>query len=129
MRNCKAAVAAVSFAVSGMWLADVALAKTYSGVGTDVSVSTGQSGTTSGITGSDMVESDETMGEGLSRGDQMVRSAQDEPVQPVGDLNQPEEVAPESAEGANKSSGGVPQASSSDDGDSSESNSQGGGQN
>lgn len=126
MRSCKTVVIAVSFVVSGAWLADAALAKTYDGVGTDVSVSTGQSGTTSGITGSDMTEADETMGEGLSRGDQMVRSAQDEPVRAVGDLNQPEEQAPESAEGVNKGTSGMPQASSPKD--SSEGSGQGNGQ-
>ena len=86
-------------------------AETQVDVGNAGDVSTGMAGTTSGITGSDMVVPDETMDEGWSSRDQMPVSdpaAQD--MQP--NESTPEEQAPGSPS-AGGGQGGVPQASSS----------------
>lgn len=78
-------------------------------VGNDAAVSTGTTGTTSGITGSDMVEPDESTGEGLSPNDQMPVS--DPSAQP----SQPSQQTPERQSTGTPAGGGqsgVSQASS-----------------
>lgn len=78
-------------------------------VGNDAAVSTGTTGTTSGITGSDMVEPDESTGEGLSPNDQMPVS--DPSAQP----EQPSQQTPERQSTGSPAGGGqsgVSQASS-----------------
>lgn len=78
-------------------------------VGNDAAVSTGTTGTTSGITGSDMVEPDESTGEGLSPNDQMPVS--DPSAQP----SQPSQQTPERQSTGSPTGGGqsgVSQASS-----------------
>ncbi|GHB09640.1 hypothetical protein [Modicisalibacter luteus] len=86
-------------------------AETQVDVGNDADVATGLTGTTSGITGSDMVEPDETIGEGQSSRDQMPVS------DPAAQQMQPNESTPEEPAQGNSSSGGgqngVSQASSS----------------
>lgn len=106
----------VAFTLAGTLLAGAASAKTYDGVGTDVSVSTGQAGTTSGITGADMNESDETTGEGQSSADQIVRTSQAEPADQDSDVDQPEEIAPNAGNnaGGGSDNSGVPQSSNSE---------------
>ncbi|TDX25481.1 hypothetical protein DFO67_11849 [Modicisalibacter xianhensis] len=77
--------------------------------GTGASVSTGTTGTTSGITGSDMVEPDESTGEGLSPNDQMpVSDPSAQPAQPS--QQTPERQSTGSPAGGGQS--GVSQASS-----------------
>ena len=78
-------------------------------IGNDASVATGTTGTTSGVTGSDMWEPDESTGEGLSPNDQMPVS--DPSAQP----SQPEQQTPEQQSSGSPSGGGesgVSQASS-----------------
>ena len=87
-----------------------AASETQIDVGNGADVTTGLTGTTSGITGSDMVEPDETIGEGLSSRDQMPVS------DPVAQDMPPNESTPEEQAPGNPASGGqdgVPQASSS----------------
>jgi hypothetical protein len=76
-------------------------AETQVDVGNDADVATGLTGTTSGITGSDMIEPDETIGEGLSSRDQMPVS------DPAAQDMQPNESTPEEQAPGNSTSGGV----------------------
>lgn len=79
--------------------------------GTAADVSTGQAGTTSGVTGSDMDVEDETTGDGQSEGDQMPQ-AQVSQDAPGSDTTQPEQEAPSSGvSGGGDQGSGEPQSS------------------
>lgn len=76
-------------------------------------ITTGSAGTTSGITGSDMIEADETIGDGLAQGDDWLQTspaaAASVPEYEVSSPERQSQDLPDAPIGANKSGYEAPQ--------------------